>query len=118
LRSADKVCREQGYTVAEARDTRELLGHEQGQSQVEVRKSEATIYCGKAPRSANPPSSELAPPSPVSLATQPAPAPAPASVCVPGATHACVGPGGCSGGQACSTDGTHFEACDCAPSAN
>src|SRR5512134_381174 len=49
LKGADKICREQGYTIGSGRDARELLGHEQGQSQVEVRKSEATIYCGNAP---------------------------------------------------------------------
>jgi hypothetical protein len=32
---------------------------------------------------------------------------------VPGATQACVGPGGCSGGQVCAADGGRFEACDC-----
>jgi hypothetical protein len=34
-------------------------------------------------------------------------------LCVPGASVACVGPGGCSGGQVCSADGTSFGTCDC-----
>jgi hypothetical protein len=44
---------------------------------------------------------------------------APASVvtstraCIPGSTQACVGPGACSGGQACSSDGSGFGPCDC-----
>ncbi|MFZ5468600.1 MAG: hypothetical protein ACOZIN_04105 [Myxococcota bacterium] len=35
-------------------------------------------------------------------------------VCVPGKSEACVGPGGCSGGQRCNASGTGFEACECA----
>jgi hypothetical protein len=51
-----------------------------------------------------------------------APVPAPASpaaatagqrVCTPGASQACVGPGGCQGGQACLVDGAAFGPCDC-----
>jgi hypothetical protein len=43
-------------------------------------------------------------------------APAPASkVCTSGETRACVGPGACKGGQACSPDGRGFGACDCGP---
>jgi len=38
------------------------------------------------------------------------------SICVPGSTQACVGPGGCSGGQACRADGAGFGVCDCGPS--
>jgi hypothetical protein len=33
--------------------------------------------------------------------------------CVPGESRACVGPGGCSGGQVCASDGASFELCDC-----
>lgn len=36
-----------------------------------------------------------------------------APTCVPGESRACVGPGGCSGGQVCAGDGTHFDGCDC-----
>lgn len=35
------------------------------------------------------------------------------TVCTPGATIACVGPAGCSGGQACKQDGTGYGLCDC-----
>jgi hypothetical protein len=34
-------------------------------------------------------------------------------VCVRGQSVACVGPGGCSGGQVCSADGASFGTCDC-----
>lgn len=36
-----------------------------------------------------------------------------AQVCAPGAAVACVGPGGCAGGQTCNAAGTGFGACDC-----
>jgi hypothetical protein len=35
------------------------------------------------------------------------------TMCVPGASVACVGAGGCAGGQVCSLDGTHYGSCDC-----
>ncbi len=35
-------------------------------------------------------------------------------VCAPGKSEACVGPGGCVGGQRCVDDGTAFEECVCA----
>lgn len=38
---------------------------------------------------------------------------APTTVCTPGATQACTGPGGCGGGQFCVDDGSKFSACDC-----
>lgn len=37
----------------------------------------------------------------------------PPAACVPGATQACVGPAGCSGGQVCITDGSGYGPCDC-----
>ena len=44
----------------------------------------------------------------------PAPPPPPAPpVCVPGATQACLGPGACSGAQACRDDASGFQPCDC-----
>jgi hypothetical protein len=118
LQGAERICRDHGYSVASARDTREFLGHESGESQIEIRKSEATIYCGNAVPPAERPMVELkreplvsAPaPSAAPAATTTAPAP---RACVPGATQACVGPGGCSGGQACSEDGMRFEPCNC-----
>ncbi len=113
LRHAERLCRNDGYTVAEARDVRDRMGHESGQSQVLLQTSDATIYCGtQAPR----PPIELkrAPAAdPVAPALAAAPPAQKAPACVPGATQACVGPAGCSGGQACSADGTRFEACNC-----
>jgi len=120
LKQAERACRDEGYTVTAARDVRELLGAETGQSQVPVQKSDATFYCGRLPTSSERPMIELkrerpleepkAKPEP-SVAAAPPPPPRPA--CVPGATQSCIGPGGCSGGQACAEDGSHFQPCDC-----
>jgi hypothetical protein len=35
-------------------------------------------------------------------------------VCTPGRSLACVGPGGCAGGQSCNASGTAYGPCDCA----
>jgi hypothetical protein len=40
------------------------------------------------------------------------------SVCTPGQSIACVGPGGCSGGQICNASGSGYLSCDCATSAD
>jgi hypothetical protein len=45
-------------------------------------------------------------------------APRPERVCVPGVTQACLGPGACSGAQACVPEGSGYGACDCGPAAN
>jgi len=34
-------------------------------------------------------------------------------VCIPGQSKACVGVGGCQGGQACASDGKSYEVCQC-----
>lgn len=52
-------------------------------------------------------------PAPAAASTKASANPAPR--CVPGATQACVGAGGCSGGQACLKDGSGFGPCDCGP---
>lgn len=115
LHHAEHLCGDAGYTVADARDARQVLGGDSGQSKVVIEKSDASIYCGShAPRPPIELKREPEPPVTVTAAPPPAAPPAkPAAVCVPGATQACVGPAGCSGGQTCSADGTHFEACDC-----
>jgi hypothetical protein len=52
------------------------------------------------------------------VASAPAPALAVARSCVPGATQACLGPGACSGAQACRDDGEGFLPCDCGDAAH
>lgn len=118
LKHAERLCKDEGYTVSEARDVQELAGHESGQSQVMLQKSDATIHCGtQAPR---PPIELKRPPQPepaaAPVAAAPpvaAPAPKPAALCVPGSSQACVGPAGCTGGQACKADGSGYEPCNC-----
>jgi hypothetical protein len=110
LERAERLCKDEGYTVM-GQDVHELLGHEQGQSQIEVRKSEATIHCGKPQGSGARAFVELKR-DPVSAAPPPPAKPEPLA-CVPGSTQACVGPGGCKGGQACTSDGSRYESCDC-----
>jgi hypothetical protein len=39
--------------------------------------------------------------------------PAPTTVCAPGTSTTCTGPGGCAGGQTCNSNGTAFESCLC-----
>src|SRR4051812_46109802 len=81
LRYAEHVCKDEGYTVDEARDVRELLGHPSGQSQVLIVKSDATVYCGAhAPRTAirlkrpaEPPTETVVSATPAPKSTPPAP---------------------------------------------
>ena len=110
LHHAERLCHDAGYTVAEARDVRDVLGGDSGQSKVVIEKSDATIYCGA--HAPHPPIELKRAPEPVTPAALPTPAPK-APACVPGSTQACIGPAGCNGGQACAADATHFEACDC-----
>lgn len=109
LERAERLCKDEGYTVM-GQDVHELLGHESGQSQVEVRKSEATIFCGK-PQGAGSRAFVESKRDPVT-ASPVAPKAEPLA-CVPGSTQACIGPGGCKGGQACASDGSRYETCDC-----
>src|SRR4051812_43118368 len=51
LRHAEHLCRDAGYTIGDARDVRELLGGDSGESKVLIERSDATVYCGThAPR--------------------------------------------------------------------
>lgn len=118
LKHAERLCKDEGYSVSEARDVQDRAGSASGQSQVVIQKSDATIHCGT--QAARPPielkrSEPLAAPAPAPppTAAAPAPAPRPAALCVPGSTQACVGPAGCTGGQACKADGSGYEPCNC-----
>lgn len=55
------------------------------------------------------PGTPLSAPSPARALETPAP------ICAPGSTQACVGAGACQGGQACKSDGSGYEPCDCGP---
>lgn len=116
LRKAEQLCKEGTYIVRSARDQRDRYGPELGNTQVEVRSSEAVFYCDSNPLfgpSGPPPAGQTAAPA----RPPPPPAPtAPATACVPGEARACVGPAGCQGGQACLPDGSGFAPCDCGTS--
>jgi hypothetical protein len=107
--------------VQEARDVLDKLGPESGPSQVVVERSDATVHCGKsapaAPIRLERETELPAPPAPAAPPPAPPAPPAPRA-CVPGSTQACVGPAGCSGGQACAADGTRFDPCNCGNAAS
>src|SRR5690606_34939018 len=86
-------------------------------------KGELIIICGRdlAPLhlSRDTSGAEVSPDTALSADVAPPPAPAAAPpaaaalLCVPGSTQACLGPGACSGAQACRADGQGYQACDC-----
>jgi len=101
LARAEAVC-DSGYQVLEAGEGRRRVGVQPVAS--EYTESRAIFICGG--NSAKP-EAPVAPPS-----APPPSAPSPGT-CLPGASKACVGPGGCSGGQVCLADGKALGACDC-----
>jgi len=121
VQKADQICKEQSFEILRGRSDRKRLGHELGESQVQIDRSELVVRCTGTPGAPKP-----TPPAPRlerSLAPRrseghpvraPAVTPGPASrVCVKGTTQACVGPGACTGGQVCLDDGSGFGPCDC-----
>jgi hypothetical protein len=113
---AERACRNRGYDIIGGYDSSVLYGHEAGESQVAVRKSQLVVVC----RAAN--GDSRVPPASASPALPPrAPAPAASAaaklLCTPGATQRCVGKGACDGGQSCLPDGSGFGACECAEAA-
>jgi hypothetical protein len=104
LTSLDPVCPD-GYTVVRADENRERRGAapwivETVSSEAVVRCQEKASVFGSAPPDASV-TPGLVPPRP------------PAPGCIPGASQACVGRGGCAGGQICTADGHAFGPCDC-----
>jgi hypothetical protein len=111
LVEVERLCQGRHYAVLRAVDEHDPRGGPE--LNTDVRTSEALVRCGPAigwPAGVDP---MAQPPAPI----PPSP-PASPRACVPGVTQACVGPGGCGGGQACSADGTGFGACDCGGDAN
>ena len=114
LVEAERLCEGRHYIVLRALDEHD---HRGSQLYDDVRTSEAIVRCG--PPMAWPPGVEPMalpgePGAAPSLAPTPIPEPgAPPRACVPGSTQACVGPGGCKGGQACLAAGVAFGLCDC-----
>ena len=117
LSHVDDVCKGASYEVLYATDTQKIYGSPSS-NEVESRTSQAVIHClgphqkpmGEAPAvAAAAPSTAAVVPAPVTAIE----APAAPHVCAPGATQACVGVAGCTGGQACLRDGSGWGECDC-----
>jgi hypothetical protein len=123
LVEAERVCQGRHYAVVRAVDEHDRRGGPE--LYTDARTSEAIVRCGPvvgwpagydpmappvaAPPAAAPPvAAPAAPPAPAEP-----PPPPPVRACFPGSTQACVGPGGCAGGQACLPDATAFGPCDC-----
>lgn len=96
VRHLETICMDKRYRILSAQSKRELRDVDPGIR--ETRISDITAVCDRER------------PEP-QLASDAGPPPA----CVPGSTQACVGPGGCSGGQVCRPEGTGFGPCDCGP---
>jgi hypothetical protein len=112
LNQAEVVCNDRSYAVLRAFDTHEYKGDITFPTS--YRSSEAFVRCGMRGTFGTENKALMteplcpAPPAPAS----PAPVAA-ATGCTPGLSQACVGPGGCKGGQACARDGAGFGPCDC-----
>lgn len=130
---ADTLCGDRGYTVVGGGTRSSMLGGKTGY-QAKSRATELIVRCGEPTEDelaaqdalasrpaakparvdgeAAPPAAVPAPPTPAASAPVAPPA-RPVAACVPGSTQKCIGPGACEGGQACSSDGSGFGACDC-----
>lgn len=129
---AEKYCNVQkkdgGYVIVSGTSRKILMGSENSQYRTAAEVAQLEVQCGSeslpiAAASEGPdyPSFKFPPRSdegelPVEAAAVPVAAAATAAVaCTKGSTQACVGPGGCHGGQVCLADGSGYGACDCGP---
>ncbi len=140
LVEAERLCRDESYTVLGANHVVRHYGAEGGDSQVVLSSSSVRVRClsrGAEPPSLTPDAAARAAPTPAkpqpvnatpvkpspptssrpelapSPTVEPQPPTTPGVHCVPGASQACVGPGGCQGGQVCLPDGSALGPCDC-----
>jgi len=104
---AEALCGDRGYHILGGGTRGDLLGGATGY-RTRVESSELIVRCG-----AEPVGDEETAEGGREPVAAPEPAPAHNLLCVPGSTQACVGPGGCSGGQSCLADGSGYGACDC-----
>jgi hypothetical protein len=111
LIAIEEVCAK-GYDVVQASDDVNYRGPIEPNeptlnSQVTARcKTESVLGGRKTPAPAPPP-------APTSGGAADASKPSAPASCFPGATQACIGAGGCRGGQQCLADGAAFGPCDC-----
>jgi hypothetical protein len=112
LDKAEMICNHERYAVLRAFDMQDYKGNT---AQPEAfRSSEAFIRCGVRGGWGDDNNALRREPLCPASATA---GPTPATICTPGASLACVGPGGCHGGQACLPDGSKLGPCDCGPGA-
>jgi len=113
LERANKLCGETGYSIVGGRHDQKIYGTP-GNQKV-VGRDELYVRCTKdAPVDApDPAAGSWKLERPDSGAQQVQPRKHKNSICRAGETQRCVGPGACSGGQACEADGTRFGPCDC-----
>lgn len=131
-RDSSKVCEREAKDVCDGEYT--VLGREQSREELpEVKDSdlsssgpseglvgwrgELVVTCGRElpPLRLTRPPGERAAASGSASSALPPPVPVLERVCIPGETQACLGPGACSGAQACLRDGSGFGPCDCGP---
>src|SRR5579859_4420109 len=99
IRHFEAVCMDKRYRILSAQSRREVRDVDPGTR--EYRTSDITAICDRD--AAETLAAATLPPPPTALAAS---APRPAGpACVPGASQACVGSAGCSGGQVCRNDG-------------
>lgn len=114
LGEAENLCKQSSFVVLRGYDERDFKGRSDVPEAVPA--SEALIACGPRRGWGNLEQVRLEPLAKAceKPASEPVAAPAaPGGVCTPGASQACVGPGGCKGGQACLPNGAGLGPCDC-----
>lgn len=115
---ADKICGEDGYTILEGVSRNKLLGGESSSYRARSEVGELTVRCGlpEEGEEEDPVVYKLPERTDEPIVVEEATLPAAGSVCTPGATLACVGPGACQGGQVCLESGSGYGPCDCGES--
>jgi hypothetical protein len=120
LASVEVACERQRYAVLRAFDDRNLKGDTTVQSMPEVtgnmglfRSSEAFVRCDRNAGWST--ENQALRKAPLGKEAAAAPMTAAQVGCTPGAAVACVGVGGCKGGQICVPDGSRLGPCECGP---
>lgn len=117
LGEAANLCKQTSFVVLRGYDERDYKGRSDVPEAIPA--SEALIACGPRRGWGELEKVRLEPLAKACAKGEPGPtaAAAPVNACTPGASQACVGPGGCKGGQACLPDGSALGPCDCAAAA-
>jgi hypothetical protein len=110
---AEEACHGTRYKVLAAVDRHDYRGSPSTMSESESRTAEAIVRCGHRGKSLTSDDETKLPPLAGTCPAAPAKAAETSSVCVPGTTQECLGPGACRGAQSCLADRTGFSRCDC-----